>query len=116
MLAFADETSYDEFVDTLDECSSQIVSGQKPKLALLGGGELVVERQFDDQVLNFAGASSSAVKPSLQTAPTFCLVTSGVSRRLDFSKDLISKALSIVRARKDGTQAGIFLFVGSFCI
>ena len=61
--------------------------------------------------------SGKAVKSATSPAPKGCklkahvygmpgtvLASSGVSRRLDFSKDRISKALSVVRSKREGTQ------------
>ena len=99
---FSDGASLEDYVDTPDESSSYNGSGPRDGNAMLS----------DSSSLDAKGGgkvpSSSAGKRKLKAdAPGIggtVLATSGVSRRLDFSKDRISKALSVVRSKKEGMQ------------
>ena len=93
-----DDAYLAEFSDTPDECSSHNNSGVRdPNDVLIGCGGSI--GKSSDGALSSGGARSKG-KRAVAGMSGMVLATSGVSRRLDFSKDRISKALSVVRSKK----------------
>ena len=103
-MLLADEASLGDSVHTPEECSSHTVGGEGDDEAFscFGGG--VADKGDKKKVLASDGSGSSKAKQDVRGVSGMVLATGGVRRRLDFSKDRISKALSVVRSKKHGMQ------------
>lgn len=105
----ADSEELQGYVDTLDEYSGHTggafcgpeegFGGVSP----VSGGEV-------KPIFSPTNRVGKVKRPSV-AVPGVVLATGSVSRRLDFSKDRISKALAVVRTKREGTQPfrGAFL-------
>lgn len=98
----SDDGSFDDYCETPDGSSSHNGAGMRDTRAVLAGvgGSNLLSKE--------SPVSSSPEQPTSKGEPygvsSMVLASSGVSRRLDFSKDRISKALSVVRSKKQGMQ------------
>lgn len=110
----ADDEELEGYVDTPDEYSGHTGSAfDAPDegvgvLSPVSGGEVKPIYSPTDRV-------GKVKRPSVPL-PGVVLATGSVSRRLDFSKDRISKALSVVRAKREGTQPLPGASNGAFCL
>ena len=112
LLCLVSDEDFEDIVLTPDEGSSRNDgvgedTEQSPDAAL-------DEHDSDDSLLRTGGGGLKhkgfeKQKPGSHGGSGMVLATGGVSRRLDFLKDRISKALSVLRSKK-GVQLSWFFF------